>query len=250
MKILCPVKRVIDYQVKIRVKTDQSGVETSNVPMSMNPFDEIALEQAVRMKEQGLADEVIAVSIGPAEVTETLRKALAHGADKAFLIETSEALPPPLVARCLQACVQQWQPDLVLMGKQAIDDDSNQTGQYLAGLLDWPQATFASDIKIDDSVITVVREVDGGLQTLQMNCPAVITTDLRLNEPRFLSLPNIVKAKQKPIETLSLESLGVDCHSRRKILSVNVPPSRKKGQRLETVTALVHQLREIEGVIS
>jgi electron transfer flavoprotein beta subunit len=251
VKILVPIKRVVDYNVKIRVKPDGTGVETTNVKMSMNPFDEIAVEEAVRLKERGIATEVLAVSAGVAACQETLRTALALGADRAILIETDVELQPLAVARLLAAIVAKEGPQLVIMGKQAIDDDANQTGQMLAALLDWPQATFASQVVVDPAAqqVTVTREIDGGLETLQMPLPAVITTDLRLNEPRFASLPNIMKAKKKPLETVSPAALGVDVTPRIRTLKVEEPPKRKGGVKVADVDELIAKLRQEAKVI-
>ena len=251
MKILVPIKRVVDYNVKIRVKPDGTGVETTNVKMSMNPFDEIAVEEAVRLKERGIATEVLAVSAGVAACQETLRTALALGADRAILIETDVELQPLAVARLLAAIVAKEGPQLVIMGKQAIDDDANQTGQMLAALLDWPQATFASQVVVDTAAqqVTVTREIDGGLETLQMPLPAVITTDLRLNEPRFASLPNIMKAKKKPLETVSPAALGIDVTPRIRTLKVEEPPKRKGGVKVASVDELIAKLRQEAKVI-
>ena len=248
MKILVPFKRVIDYNVRIRVKADQSGVETQNVKMAANPFDEIALEQALRLREASQASEVVVVSIGGQACQETLRAGLAMGADRAILVETNVELAPLQVAKVLQAVVVKEQPGLVLMGKQAIDDDCNQTGQMLAALLDWPQGTFASKIEMTEERITVTREVDGGLQTLDLKLPAIITTDLRLNEPRYASLPNIMKARKKPIDEKSIADYGVDPTPRLKILETIEPPKRAAGIRLDTASELVGKLREA-GVI-
>ncbi len=251
MKILVPVKRVVDYNVKIRVKPDGSGVDTANVKMSMNPFDEIAVEEAVRLKEKGIATEVVAVSAGVAACQETLRTALALGADRAILIETDAELQPLAVAQLLAAIVAKEGPQLIIMGKQAIDDDANQTGQMLAALLNWPQATFASQVVVDPATqhVTVTREIDGGLETLQMPLPAVITTDLRLNEPRFASLPNIMKAKKKPLETLTPAALGVDVTPRIRTLKVQEPPKRKGGIKVADVDELIAKLRHEAKVI-
>src|ERR671924_378704 len=235
MKILVPVKRVVDYNVKIRVKADGSGVETANVKMSMNPFDEIAVEEAVRLKEAGSASEIVAVSCGVAQCQETLRTALAIGADRAILVETAAELQPLAVAKLLKAVAQKEQPKLVILGKQAIDDDSNQTGQMLAALLGWPQATFASTIRIEGEKAQVTREVDGGLETVSIKLPAVVTTDLRLNEPRYVTLPNIMKAKKKTLEVLKPEALGVDVSPRLATLKVAEPSKRKAGMKLADV---------------
>jgi electron transfer flavoprotein beta subunit len=249
MKILVAVKRVIDYNVKIRVKSDNTGVETSNVKMSMNPFDEIAVEEAVRLKEAGAATEVIAVSLGVVQCQETIRTALAMGADRGILVQTDEALQPLAVAKLLKALVDKEQPDLVILGKQAIDDDSNQTGQMLAALLGWPQGTFASKVKLADGKAEVTREIDGGLETLSLKTPAVITTDLRLNTPRYASLPNIMKAKKKPIETIPVADLGVDVAPRLKTLKVSEPPTRSAGIMVGSVAELVDKLRNEAKVI-
>jgi electron transfer flavoprotein beta subunit len=249
MRTLVSIKRVIDFNVKVRVKADGSGVETANVKMSMNPFDEIAVEEAVRLKEKGIATEIVAVSCGPAAAQETLRTALALGADRAILVETAEELQPLGVAKLLRAVIEKEQPRLVILGKQAIDDDSNQTGQMLAALLDWPQATFASKLEIAGDTATVKREVDGGLETVQMPLPAVVTTDLRLNEPRYATLPNIMKAKKKPLETLTPAALGVDVAPRLKTLKVVEPPKRKGGGRVADVKELVNKLRNEAKVL-
>ena len=249
MIVLVAVKRVIDYNVKVRVKADGTGVETANVKMSMNPFDEIAVEEAVRLKERGVATEIVAVSCGPAQAQETLRTALALGADRAVLVETNEELQPLAVAKLLRAVVQKEQPRLVILGKQAIDDDSNQTGQMLAALLDWPQATFASKLDIAAESATVKREIDGGLETIEIRLPAVVTTDLRLNEPRYATLPNIMKAKKKPLETVTPSALGVDVTPRLRTLKVVEPPKRKGGGRVADVKELVAKLRNEAKVI-
>jgi electron transfer flavoprotein beta subunit len=249
MKILVPVKRVVDFNVKIRVKPDGSGVDLANVKMSMNPFDEIAVEEAVRLKEKGVATEVVAVSCGVAQCQETLRTALALGADRAILVETGEALEPLAVAKLLKTLVDREQPALVILGKQAIDDDCNQTGQMLAALADLPQATFASKVDIADGTATVTREVDGGLETISVKLPAVITTDLRLNEPRYATLPNIMKAKKKPLETLKPADLGVDATPRMKTLKVSEPAKRGAGVRVPDVATLVAKLRNEAKVI-
>lgn len=250
MKILVPVKRVVDYNVKIRVKADGSGVELANVKMSMNPFDEIAVEEAVRIKEAGNAEEVVVISIGPAKAQETLRTALAMGADRGILVQTDEAVEPLGVAKVLKAVVGEESPDLVILGKQAIDDDSNQTGQMLAALLGWPQGTFASKVEIADGKASVTREVDGGLQTVVLNMPAVITTDLRLNEPRYASLPNIMKAKKKPIDEKTPDALGVDVTPRLTVLKTAEPPVRDAGVKVESVSELVEKLKTEAGVLS
>ncbi|MEZ2353995.1 electron transfer flavoprotein subunit beta/FixA family protein [Caballeronia sp. RCC_10] len=249
MKVMAAVKRVVDYNVKVRVKADGSGVETSNVKMSMNPFDEIAVEAATRLKEGGHASEVIAVTCGPAQTTETLRTALAIGADRGVLIQTDAELQPLAVAKLLKAAVEREQPRLVILGKQAIDDDAGQTGQLLAALLDWPQATFASHIEMGADTATVTREVDGGLEVIQVVLPAIVTTDLRLNEPRYVTLPNIMKAKKKPIDTLSPADLGVDPSLRLKTLKVVEPAARKAGVRVSDVAALVDKLKNEAKVI-
>jgi electron transfer flavoprotein beta subunit len=249
MKVLVPVKRVVDYNVKVRVKSDGSGVETANVKMSMNPFDEIAVEEAVRLKEAGTATEIIAISVGSAQCQETLRTALAIGADRAILVETAVETQPLAVAKILKAIVAREQPGLVIMGKQAIDDDSNQTGQMLAALLNCSQATFASKVKVSGNALEVTREVDGGLETLLVKLPAVVTTDLRLNEPRYVTLPNIMKAKKKPFETLTPDGLGVDVAPRLKTLKVQEPPKRSAGQIVKSVPELVQKLRNEAKVI-
>jgi electron transfer flavoprotein beta subunit len=249
MKALVSVKRVIDYNVKVRVKPDGSGVETANVKMSMNPFDEIAVEEAVRLKEAGVVTEIIAVSCGPQACQETLRTALAIGADRAILVESDAELQPLAVAKLLKAVAGREKPELVILGKQAIDDDSNQTGQMLAALLAWPQATFASKVKIDGGKAQVTREVDGGLDTISVKLPAVVTTDLRLNEPRYVTLPNIMKAKKKPLENLKPDALGVDVAPRLKTLKVTEPPKRKGGVKVPDAKALVEKLRNEAKVI-
>ncbi|MEE9381444.1 MAG: electron transfer flavoprotein subunit beta/FixA family protein [Hyphomonadaceae bacterium] len=243
MKVLVPVKRVIDYNVKVRVKPDETGVDLANVKMSMNPFDEISIEEAVRMKEAGTATEVIAVSIGPQQAQETIRTALAMGADRGILIKTDD-MPEPLgVAKLLKAVVEAESPDLVILGKQAIDDDSNQTGQMLAALLGWPQGTFASEVKQEGDKLHVTREVDGGLQTVALETPAIVTTDLRLNEPRYASLPNIMKAKKKPIDMKEIAEYGVDVAPRLTVVKVSEPPVREAGEIVEDVPALVAKLK-------
>jgi electron transfer flavoprotein beta subunit len=249
MKILVAVKRVLDAEVKVAVKPDGSGVDIANLKMSMNPFDEIAVEEAVRLKEAGVADEVVAVSCGPAKAQDTLRNALAIGADRAILIESDEDLQPLAVAKLLRALVAREQPGLVILGKQAIDDDANQTGQMLAALANLPQATFASKVVIADGKATVSREVDGGAETLSVDLPAVVTADLRLNEPRFAALPNIIKAKRKPLETLKPEELGVDVRPRLKTLKVAEPPKRKAGAKVPDVKTLVEKLKTEAKVI-
>ena len=249
MKVLVPVKRVVDYNVKVRVRADGSGVETANVKMSMNPFDEIAVEEAIRLKEAGVATEIVAVSVGSAQSQETLRTALAIGADRAILVETGVEVQPLAVAKLLKALVSREQPGLVIMGKQAIDDDSNQTGQMLAALLNWSQATFASKVKVSGAAATVTREVDGGLETISIKLPAVVTTDLRLNEPRYVTLPNIMKAKKKPLEMLTPQALGVDVAPRLKTLKVQEPPKRVAGKMVKSVQELVEKLRHEAKVI-
>jgi electron transfer flavoprotein beta subunit len=249
MKVLVPVKRVVDYNVKVRVKADGSGVDIANVKMSMNPFDEIAVEEAVRLKEKGIVTEIIAVSAGVAQCAETLRTAMAIGADRAILIETTVELQPLAVAKLLKALVDKEQPGLVILGKQAIDDDCNQTGQMLAALGDWPQATFASKLEVADGKLTATREVDGGSETLSLTLPAIITTDLRLNEPRYVTLPNIMKAKKKQLDTLKPEDLGVDVAPRIKTLKVTEPPQRSAGIKVADVAALVDKLKNEAKVI-
>ncbi|BAE52034.1 electron transfer flavoprotein subunit beta/FixA family protein [Paramagnetospirillum magneticum] len=249
MKVLVAIKRVIDYNVKIRVKSDGSGVETQNVKFSMNPFDEIAVEEAVRLKEAGKATEVVVVSIGPAAASETLRTALAMGADRGVLVQTDDEVQPLGVAKVLKALVAKEAPGLIILGKQAIDDDSNQTGQMLAALLGCAQGTFASKVEIGADAITVTREVDGGLETVSLKLPAVVTTDLRLNEPRYASLPNIMKAKKKPIDTVSPADLGVDVAPRLVTLSVAEPPKRSAGIKVADVAALVDKLKNEAKVI-
>jgi len=249
MKILVPVKRVVDYNVKVRVKPDQTGVDLANVKMSMNPFCEIAVEEAIRLKEKGVAEEIVVVSIGPAQAQETLRTGLAMGADRGILIQTDETVEPLAVAKLLKAVVEEESPELVLLGKQAIDDDSNQTGQMLAALLDWPQGTFASKVEVADGKATVTREVDGGLQTIALEMPAIVTTDLRLNEPRYASLPNIMKAKRKPIDTKSPDDFGVDIAKRLDVVKVTEPPKREAGIKVESVAELVDKLKNEAGVI-
>ena len=249
MKVLVPVKRVVDYNVKIRVKADGSGVETANVKMSMNPFDEIAVEEAVRLKEAGKATEVIVVTVGPTAAQETLRTALAMGADRGILVQTDAETQPLAVAKVLKALVDKEGPTLVILGKQAIDDDCNQTGQMLAALLGWPQGTFASKVVPGEGSLTVTREIDGGLETVQLTLPAVVTADLRLNEPRYASLPNIMKAKKKPIETLAPDALGVDVAPRLTTLKVAEPAKRKAGVKVADVAALVDKLKNEARVI-
>ena len=251
MKVLVPVKRVIDANVKVRVKADKTGVETTNVKMAMNPFCEIAVEEAIRLKEAGVVEEIVAVSIGVQQCQETIRTALAMGADRGIHVVTDKPVQPLAVAKLLKALVEKETPGIVVMGKQAIDDDSNQTGQMLAALLGWPQATFASKIQIagDKASATVTREIDGGLETDKVKLPAVVTADLRLNEPRYASLPNIMKAKKKPIDPITPEDLGVDITPRLEILSVQEPPARQAGIKVETVEELVSKLKNEAGVI-
>ena len=244
MKVLVPVKRVVDYNVKVRVKSDQTGVDIANVKMSMNPFDEIAVEEATRLKEKGAAAEVIAVSCGVAQAQETLRTAMAIGADRGILVQTDAELQPLAVAKLLKAVVDKEQPQLVILGKQAIDDDANQTGQMLAALLDWPQATFASKVELADGKVTVTREVDGGLETIALTLPAIVTTD-----PRYVTLPNIMKAKKKPLDTVTAQDLGVDPAPRLKTLKVSEPPGRKAGIKVADVAALVDKLKNEAKVV-
>src|SRR5713226_638673 len=250
MKVLVAVKRVIDYNVKIRVKADKTGIETANVKMSMNPFDEIGVEEAIRLKEAGIATEVIAVSLGVAQCQETIRTALAMGADRGILVQTDAELQPLAVAKLLRAVILQEDPGIVIIGKQAIDDDCNQTGQMLSALLGWPQATFASKVKISDGRAEVTREVDGGLETISIKMPAVVTTDLRLNEPRYVTLPNIMKAKKKPLDALKPDALGVDVAPRLATLSVDEPPKRKVGTKVPDARTLVAKLRNEAKVIA
>ena len=249
MKVLVPVKRVVDYNVKVRVKSDGTGVDIANVKMSMNPFDEIAVEEAVRLKEKGAVTEIVVVSCGVTQCQETLRTAMAIGADRAILVETDVELQPLAVAKLLKALVDKEQPQLVILGKQAIDDDCNQTGQMLAALADLPQATFASKVVVADGHATVTREIDGGLETLKLQLPAVITTDLRLNEPRYVTLPNIMKAKKKPLEVLKPADLGVDVTPRLKTLKVSEPPKRGAGVKVPDVATLVNKLKNEAKVI-
>ena len=249
MKILVPVKRVVDYNVRIHVKSDETGVELANVKMSMNPFDEIAVEEAIRLKEAGKAGEIIAVSIGPEEAEQTLRTALAMGADRAILVKAQAQSEPLAVAKVLRAIVEREKPDLVILGKQAIDDDCGQTGQMLAALLDWPQATFISKLEIDGEQATITREIDGGLQTISAPLPLVATSDLRLNEPRYASLPNIMKARRKPLERLAAEELEVDMTPRLEVLKVQEPPARAGGVRVESVDELIDKLKNEAGVL-
>ncbi|MHA6689800.1 electron transfer flavoprotein subunit beta/FixA family protein [Devosia sp. A449] len=243
MKLMVAVKRVLDFNVKVRVKSDGSGADLGNVKMSMNPFDEIAVEAAVRLREAGTATEVVAVSIGPAQAQDTLRSALAMGADRAILVKTDARIEPLAVAKILKAIAEREQPDLIILGKQSIDDDSNQTGQMLAALLDRPQATFASALTIEGQTATVTREVDGGLETISIDLPAIVTTDLRLNEPRYASLPNIMKAKKKPFEEIELAELGVDITPRHKVLNVAAPPTRQAGIMVASVDELITRLK-------
>ena len=249
MKVMVPVKRVVDYNVKVRVKADGTGVETANVKMSMNPFDEIALEEAVRLREAGTATEIIAVSCGLATSQETLRTALAIGADRAILVQTDVELQPLAVAKLLRAVAQKENPGLVLLGKQAIDDDCNQTGQMFAALMGWAQGTFASKVKVEGDKVSVTREVDGGLETVSLKLPATITVDLRLNEPRYVTLPNIMKAKKKPLEVLKPDALGVDVAPRLATLKVEEPPKRKAGVKVADAKALVEKLKNEAKVI-
>ncbi|EEA93633.1 electron transfer flavoprotein beta subunit [Pseudovibrio denitrificans] len=249
MKILVPVKRVVDYNVKVRVKADGSGVELANVKMSMNPFDEIAVEEALRLKEAGKATEIIVVSIGPKQATETIRTGLAMGADRGILVQTDDTVEPLAVAKVLKGIVEEEEPGLVILGKQAIDDDCNQTGQMLAALLGWAQGTFASKVDLGDNTVDVTREIDGGLQTVKLNMPAIVTTDLRLNEPRYASLPNIMKAKKKPIAEKTLADFGVDATPRLKVLNTAEPEARKAGVKVGSVEELVDKLKNEAGVL-
>jgi len=249
MKILVPIKRVIDYNVKVRVKADQSGVELANVKMAMMPCDEIAVEQAIRFKEAGAADEVVAISIGPDQAQETIRTALAMGADRGIHVQASHDTEPLAIAKVIKAITDKENPGLILMGKQAIDDDSNQTGQMLATLLGWPQATFASGVELDGNSLKIIREVDSGLEHITCPMPAVVTVDLRLNEPRYASLPNIMKAKKKPIDQISLEDLGVDASQRLKTIKVEEPPARQAGIIVDSVDTLVEKLTNEAKVI-
>ena len=249
MKVLVPVKRVVDYNVKIRVRPDGSGVELANVKMSMNPFDEIGVEEAIRLKEAGKAEEIVVVSIGPAQAAETLRTALAMGADRAILVKVDETVEPLGVAKVLKGVVEAEKPGLVILGKQAIDDDANQTGQMLAALLGWPQGTFASKVAPDADGVSITREVDGGLQTVRLKLPAIVTTDLRLNEPRYASLPNIMKAKKKPIDETSAADLGVDVAPRLQVVKTTEPPKRQAGVKVGSVAELVQKLKTEAGVI-
>ena len=249
MKVLVPVKRVVDYNVKVRVKSDGSGVDIANVKMSMNPFDEIAVEEATRLKEKGVVTEIIAVSVGPTQCQETLRTAMAIGADRGILVETSDEVQPLAVAKVLKALVDKEKPDLIILGKQAIDDDSNQTGQMLAALANLPQGTFASKVEVAGGKVNVTREVDGGLETVSLSLPAVVTTDLRLNEPRYVTLPNIMKAKKKPLDTVKPADLGVDVAPRLKTLKVAEPPKRSAGVKVPDVATLVSKLKNDAKVI-
>ena len=249
MKILVPVKRVVDYNVKIRVKPDQSGVDLANVKMSMNPFCEIAIEEAVRLQEAGTATEIVVVSIGPAQTQETIRTALAMGADRGILVKTEEDMEPLGIAKVLKAVVEEEKPDMVILGKQAIDGDNNQTGQMLAALLGWSQGTFASELSVDGDKLNITREIDGGLQSMKINLPAIVTTDLRLNEPRYASLPNIMKAKKKPIDEKDLADYGVDAAPRLEIVKVTEPAEREAGVKVETVADLVDKLKNEAGVL-
>ena len=249
MKVLVPVKRVVDYNVKIRVKSDNSGVELSNVKMSMNPFDEIAVEEAIKLKEAGSVSEIVVLSIGPQQSQETIRTALAMGADRGVLVKTDELVEPLNVAKIIKAVSEEENPDLIILGKQAIDDDSNQTGQMLAALLGWSQGTFASELKINDGKANVVREIDGGLQTLEIKLPSIITTDLRLNEPRYASLPNIMKAKKKPIDEKIPEDFNLEISPMLEIVKVSEPAQREAGIKVETVEELVNKLKNEAGVL-
>ncbi len=249
MKVLVPIKRVVDYNVKIRVKSDNSGVELSNIKMSMNPFDEIAVEEAIRLKEAGTVSEIIVISIGPKQAQETIRTALAMGADRGILIKTDELVEPLNVAKLIKGVSEEEKPEIIILGKQAIDDDSNQTGQMLAALLGWSQGTFASELKFSDGKINVIREIDGGLQTIDIKLPSIITTDLRLNEPRYASLPNIMKAKKKPIDEKSPEDYNIQISPMLEILKVSEPAQREAGIKVETVEELVDKLKNEAGVI-
>ncbi len=249
MKVLVPVKRVVDYNVKVRVKSDQTGVDIANVKMSMNPFDEIAIEEATRLKEKGVATELVAISCGPLACQETLRTAMAIGADRSILVQTEVELQPLAVAKLLKSIAEKELPDLIILGKQAIDDDANQTGQMLAALLSWPQATFASKVEVADGFATVTREVDGGLETIKIKLPAIITTDLRLNEPRYVTLPNIMKAKKKQLDIVTPESLGVDPAPRLATLKVTDPPARSAGIKVPDVAALIDKLKNEAKVV-
>src|SRR5580658_969113 len=249
MKVLVPVKRVVDYNVKIRVKSDGTGVELANVKMSMNPFDEIAIEEAIRLKEAGKATEIVAVSIGPQQASETIRTALAMGADRGILVKVDQIVEPLAVAKILKGIVEAEKPGLVILGKQAIDDDCNQTGQMLAALLGWPQGTFASKVVLDGDALTVTREVDGGLQTVKLKMPAIVPTDLRLNEPRYASLPNLMKARKKPIDEKTAADYGVDTKPRLEVIKTAEPPVRKAGVKVKTVAELIDKLKNEAGAI-
>ena len=249
MKIIVPIKRVVDYNVKIRVKSDQTGVELDNVKMSMNPFDEIAVEEAIRLKEAGTAEEIIALSIGPQQAQETIRTALAMGADRGILIKSDQNVSPLNVAKIIKAVAEEENPDLIILGKQAIDDDSNQTGQMLSALLGWSQGTFASEVKLESDKLLVTREVDGGLQTIKLSMPSIVTTDLRLNEPRYASLPNIMKAKKKEITEKNPEDLNISIEQNLEIIKVSEPTQREAGVKVETVDELVDKLKNEVGVI-
>ena len=249
MKIIVPIKRVVDYNVKIRVKSDHSGVELDNVKMSMNPFDEIAVEEAIRLKEAGIAEEIVALSIGPQQAQETIRTALAMGADRGILIKSDDNVTPLNVAKIIKAIAEKENPNLIILGKQAIDDDSNQTGQMLSALLGWSQGTFASEVKFEDDNLLVTREIDGGLQTLKLTMPSIITTDLRLNEPRYASLPNIMKAKKKEIAEINPEDLNISIEKNIEVVKVSEPSQREAGVKVETIDELVDKLKNEAGVI-
>ena len=249
MKIIVPIKRVVDYNVKIRVKSDNSGVELDNVKMSMNPFDEIAVEEAIRLKEAGIAEEIVALSIGPQQAQETIRTALAMGADRGILIKSDDSVTPLNVAKIIKAIAEKENPNLIILGKQAIDDDSNQTGQMLSALLGWSQGTFASEVKFEDDNLLVTREIDGGLQTLKLTMPSIITTDLRLNEPRYASLPNIMKAKKKEIAEINPEDLNISIEKNIEVVKVSEPSQREAGVKVETIDELVDKLKNEAGVI-
>ena len=249
MKVLVPVKRVIDYNVKVRVKSDESGVDLANVKMSMNPFDEIAVEEAIRLKEAGTVTEIVAVSIGPEKAQDQIRQALAMGADRGLLIKTDDEIEPLAVAKLLKAVIEEEKPELAILGKQAIDDDSNQTGQMLSALLGWSQGTFASKVEKEGDKLNVTREIDGGLQTISIGLPAIVTTDLRLNEPRYASLPNIMKAKKKPLDVKDISDYGVDIAPRLETLKVTEPPKREAGVKVESVAELVEKLKNEAGVL-
>ena len=249
MKIIVPIKRVVDYNVKIRVKSDHSGVELDNVKMSMNPFDEIAVEEAIRLKEAGIAEEIVALSIGPQQAQETIRTALAMGADRGILIKSDDSVTPLNVAKIIKAIAEKENPNLIILGKQAIDDDSNQTGQMLSALLGWSQGTFASEVKLENDNLLVTREIDGGLQTLKLTMPSIITTDLRLNEPRYASLPNIMKAKQKELAEINPEDLNISIEKNIEVVKVSEPSQREAGVKVETIDELVDKLKNEAGVI-